>query len=99
MAFLQDKQDARARELGIVQVTKKRDYLLYGLAYLFSVPFVVVFVVVFVVGLPEQFAASAELIVTRLETIMEMIVVGGVVHYFFGSSKTGNSNDSTDGSE
>ena len=97
IAHLEDTQDARSRETALAKITKKRDLLHYSMAYMVIIPFVVVFVKAFFWGLPPV-EESNQHTITGMHELMKLVLVG-VMGYYFGSSKRGNSNDTADGTE
>lgn len=83
--YLADRQNARAREVGIVQATGEKETNLYVLAWVTVIAFFATVITVIVVDLPTSEASKI---------VMSMLfgaLVSGfkdVLGYFFGSSKS-----------
>lgn len=88
---LEDKGDARSREVEITKATGKRDINLYIIAYLFISGFFLLtgYVLYLLIGqkLPSDIPQGATMLLGLLIGTMNAGVVA-IVQYFFGSSKS-----------
>jgi hypothetical protein len=80
--YVDDVKSARTREVDVVKATKEKDWFLYGLASLVVVGFFSVLVVLMFVQLPKDSTGTVQLLFGALS-----MGFGGILQYFFGSSK------------
>lgn len=95
-AYLADVQNARSRELGIVQATKTKDTFLYYLAGFQSFGFFALAALVLALIFFSEIKNVDPNMILLIGTLFGFLGGGyqGVINYFFGSSKS--SQDKTD---
>ncbi len=83
--FLKDRQDARAREIAVMEATGEKDYNLYILAWVNVIGFFTALIVVIIVDLPTGDVAK-----TVIATLVGALIATykDVIGFFFGSSRS-----------
>jgi len=82
-AYLQDRQNARSRQVESEKATGSKDVNLYVLAYLMIFGFFILTGLLCFVGLPDKSSQAVFILFGALVS-----GVGAVTQYFFGSSKS-----------
>jgi len=80
--YITDVQNARQREVDVVEATKSKDWFIYGLASLLILGFFSVLTILMFVPLPKDSTGAIQMLFGALA-----MAFGGVISYFFGSSK------------